>query len=128
MRKISRAENRDRETIARIVRGNETQLYLAEMRKTYLGLGQDAIDGVRKKLQKGSDVWFNRQVLMDMGAVPSAKELELLLAGDSQTGNRVFDIVQQAADSIAGDAQKGDYDQKTDEPDDPPGNAPSATP
>jgi hypothetical protein len=55
VRKISREENRDRETINRILRSNQVQLYIEELRASYIGLGLDAINAVRKRLKSGKD-------------------------------------------------------------------------
>jgi hypothetical protein len=107
IRKISRDEKRDRETITRIVRGSEVLLYIAKVRKSYMELGGAAVEGMRKKLRRGADPWFNRQVLVDVGVVPSAREIRTFLAGKSELGNRALDIVRQVADSVADD-ENGD--------------------
>ena len=81
IREISREESRDRETIARIVRGNEVQVYLSEMRRNYLSLGKDAIEGIRTKLHKASDVWFNhpRSCRRPGGRAPMGRSSALAL-------------------------------------------------
>jgi hypothetical protein len=92
------------------VRSNEVQLYIQDLRKSYIELGQDAINGMRKKLRGGKDGWLNHKVLSDIGVVPSAREREVLLSGDSETGKAALDVLKKVADSIAEDGQDGEQD------------------
>ena len=113
IRKIAREEKRDRETIARIVRSDEVQSYVQEMREQSFGLGSDAISGMRKKLESGKDGWLNHQVLMDIGVVPTPRQRYTLLSGNSASGGRVRDLLERLADSNAVDDQKGKRDDTT---------------
>src|SRR5882724_6165650 len=47
MRQISREEGRARETITKIVRSDEMQIFVQQMRERFYGLGTDALDAVR---------------------------------------------------------------------------------
>jgi hypothetical protein len=62
-------------------------------------LGPDAVTCVRKRLKSGKDGQLARQVLVDIGVVPSARERDL--GGDSETGNPVLDLLKKVADLIA---------------------------
>lgn len=112
-REIARVEGRDRETIARIVRSNEVQLYVARLRMDYIGLGSEAINTMGKVLRKGKDPRTAHQLLSDIGAVPSERERDTLLSGDSKTGNLVLDILKRIEQFLA-------EDRPNDKPDTPP--------
>jgi hypothetical protein len=110
VRKISREEKRDRETIARILRSNEVQLYIQDLRKSYIGLGPEAINALRKRLRSCKDGLLAHRLLSDIGVVPSARERDLLLSGDSESGNPALDLLKKLADSIAEDDQNDEED------------------
>jgi hypothetical protein len=72
---IAREENRNRESVTRIVRGDEVQALVREMRAQFYGLAFDAIDAVRHTLQQ-KDGRLGYRILMDVGAVPAPAEAE----------------------------------------------------
>lgn len=112
IRKISRSEGRDRETITRIVRSNEVQLYIRDLRAEYIRLGREAIKAMRKVLSKGKDGRIALQLLTDIGVVPSPVERYRLLSGNSETGNLVLDGLKLAQQMLT-------KDEPDDEPDAP---------
>jgi len=79
IRKISREEKRDRETVNRIVRSAKTQAYIADLRARYMALGSDAIKSVETTLKSGKDGRLAHQVLGDIGVIPSRRELHNML-------------------------------------------------
>ena len=75
IRKISREEHRDRETVKNIVQGPDVQEYILVLRAEFFGVGADAVDAVRHQLKEGKDGRLGLEVLRDVGAVPSKREL-----------------------------------------------------
>jgi hypothetical protein len=73
---IAREENRNRESVTRIVRGDEVQALVREMRAQFYGLAFDAIDAVRHTLQQQKDGRVGYRILMNIGAVPGPAEAE----------------------------------------------------
>jgi hypothetical protein len=65
---------------------------------------------MRKTLERGKNGRLAHQLLSDIGVVPSAKERDVLLSGESETGNSVLDILKEVADSIAEDGQSDEED------------------
>jgi hypothetical protein len=74
IRQIAREEKRDRATITKIVRSEEMQTFVQEMRERYYGLGFDALNAIQHTLQVRKDGGLGRQVLTDIGVIPSAEE------------------------------------------------------
>jgi hypothetical protein len=74
IRQIAREERRDRATVTKIVRSEEMQSFVQEMRQRYYGLGFDALDAIQHTLQVRKDGGLGRQVLSDIGVIPSAEE------------------------------------------------------
>ena len=74
IREIAREEQRDRATVTKIVRSDEMQTFVQKMRERFYGLGSDALDAVQHALQKEKDGRLGRQILEDIGVVPSPAE------------------------------------------------------
>jgi len=74
IREIAREERRDRATVTKIVRSDEMNAVVQKMRERYYGLGFDALDAVQHTLQVRKDGGLGRQVLSDIGVIPSAEE------------------------------------------------------
>ena len=74
IRQIAREEQRDRATVTKIVRSDEMNAVVQKMRERYYGLGFDALDAVQHTLQVQKDGRLGRQVLTDIGVIPSAEE------------------------------------------------------
>jgi hypothetical protein len=69
VRRISRAEKRDRETVAKSVRSDEMQDYVRMLREIFFGVGYDSILTVRKAVREGNS-GMAYQLLQDIGVVP----------------------------------------------------------
>jgi len=69
VRRISRAEKRDRETVAKIVRSDEMQDYVRMLREIFFGIGYDSILAVRKAVREGNSE-MAYQLLQHIGVVP----------------------------------------------------------
>ena len=74
IRQIARAEQRDRATVTKIVRSDEMNAVVQNMRERYYGLGFDALDAVQHTLRVRKDGGLGRQVLTDIGVIPSPEE------------------------------------------------------
>jgi hypothetical protein len=74
IRQIAREEQRDRATVTKIVRSDEMNAVVQKMRERYYGLGFDALDAVQHTLQVRKDGGLGRQVLTDIGVIPSPEE------------------------------------------------------
>jgi hypothetical protein len=74
IRQIARDERRDRATVTKIVRSDEMNAVVQKMRERYYGLGFDALDAVQHTLQVRKDGGLGRQVLTDIGVIPSPEE------------------------------------------------------
>ncbi len=84
---ISKEEERNRETVARIVHGPEMQEYVRTMRERFYGLGGDAISAIQHTLQQENDGRLGFQVLASIGVIPSPEERQLLAASLAATGS-----------------------------------------
>jgi hypothetical protein len=71
---IGREEHRDRDTVARIVKSDEMQEFIRQMREQFYGLAGDAIEAVRYALQNDRDGRLGFQLLTTMGVIPSEAE------------------------------------------------------
>ena len=74
IREIARVERRDRATVTKIVRSDEMNAVVQKMRERYYGLGFDALEAVQHTLQVRKDGGLGRQVLSDIGVIPSPEE------------------------------------------------------
>jgi hypothetical protein len=74
IRQIAREERRDRATVTKIVRSAEMHTFVQKMRERYFGLGFDALNAVQHNLQVQKDGRLGRQLLNDIGVIPSAQE------------------------------------------------------
>jgi hypothetical protein len=74
IRQIAREEQRDRATVAKIVKSHEMQTYVQELRERFYGLGFDALDAVQHALQVQKNAGIGYRLLTDIGIVPSAEE------------------------------------------------------
>jgi hypothetical protein len=74
IRQIARDEQRDRATVTKIVRSDEMNAFVQELREHYYALGTDAMDAVQHALQVERDGRLGRQLLADIGVIPSAEE------------------------------------------------------
>jgi hypothetical protein len=75
---IGREEHRDRDTVARIVKSEEMQEFIRQMREQFYGLAGDAIAAVRYALQNDKDGRLGFQLLTTMGVIPSEAERSAL--------------------------------------------------
>src|SRR3984885_8216824 len=74
IREIARQEQRDRATVTKIVRSDEMNTVVQKMRERYYALGFDALDAVQHTLRVRKDGALGRQVLTDIGVIPSSEE------------------------------------------------------
>jgi hypothetical protein len=74
IRQIAREEKRDRATVTKIVRSDEMQEFVQEMRERFYGLGFDALAAVSHALRQRKDARIGYQILRDIGAVPPAEQ------------------------------------------------------
>jgi hypothetical protein len=100
IREIARAEQRDRSTIARIVRCEDVQLYIAGLRGNYLDLGPDAISALRRGLKNSKDGRLAHEVLHNISAIPSERERHRLVSSESQLGNTELDERRQSFEQV----------------------------
>src|SRR5271155_2205929 len=68
-REIARAEGRSRPTIARIVKGEEMQAFVQEMRERFYGLAPDALATIEFALREQKDARIAYEILRDVGVV-----------------------------------------------------------
>lgn len=78
IREISRREGRARETVTRIVRSDEMQTFVNEMRERFYGLGCDAMDAIRHTLRQKKDGQLGYRLLTDIGVIPTEDERRIL--------------------------------------------------
>jgi hypothetical protein len=83
IRQIAREEQRDRATVTRIVRSDEMNAFVQELREEYYGLGFDAMDAVRHGLRVQKDGRLGHQLLEDIGVIPSADERYAMAAEET---------------------------------------------
>ena len=69
IRQIAREEGRSRETISKIVRSEDVQKYVAELREQYIGLGREAMAALTRALRTSKDGKLAHQILLDIGVV-----------------------------------------------------------
>jgi len=78
IRKLAREESRDQETVSKIVKAPEMQAYVQNLREKYYGLGDLALDGLRRALQNSKDGRIAADVLRSIGVIPSVEEAQAL--------------------------------------------------
>ncbi len=69
IRQISREEGRSRGTISNIVRSEDVQSYVADLREQYIGLGREAMAALTRALRASQDGKLAHQILVDIGVV-----------------------------------------------------------
>src|ERR1700735_4946247 len=68
---IAKEENRNRETVSRIVHSEEMQAHVKHMREKFYGLADLAIAAVQQALEDG-DAQVGYRILLDLGVIASA--------------------------------------------------------
>jgi hypothetical protein len=74
VREIAREERRDRATVTKIVRSEEMNTFVHQMRERLYGLGCDALAAVEHELQVRTNGRLGYQLLTGIGVVPSPQE------------------------------------------------------
>lgn len=74
IRQIAREERRDRATVTKIVRSEEMNSFVHQMRERLYGLGWDALAAVEYELRVRKNGRLGYQLLADIGIVPSVPE------------------------------------------------------
>src|ERR1700722_12453769 len=82
IRQISREENRDRQTVTKIVRSEEMLKYVCSLRQRLYGLGEDALHAVENALCEQKDARLGYRLLMDIGVVPHPMERQPIRANE----------------------------------------------
>jgi hypothetical protein len=91
IRDISKEEQRNRETVSKIVHGPEMQEHVRAMRERWFGLAPDAISAVEHGLTEQKDGRLGFQLLASIGVIPSPQERQLLAAEQAAAGMSVMD-------------------------------------
>jgi len=78
IRSIARDEGRDRGTIRRIVKSEEMQAHVHQMREQYYGLAAAAMESVYRALQQSTDGRLGHEILRNLGIIPSPQEIAAL--------------------------------------------------
>jgi hypothetical protein len=92
IREIAREERRDRATVTKIVRSDKMNTVVQKMRERYYGLGFDALDAVQHTLRVRKDGGLGRQVLSDIGVIPSAEERYAIASQPDRAALTPFEI------------------------------------
>src|SRR5580704_10176759 len=74
IREIARVEGRDRATVTKIVRSDEMQVFVQNLRERFYGLAFDAMNAVERSLQHQQDARLGYQLLRDIGVIPTAEQ------------------------------------------------------
>lgn len=82
MRKIAREEKRDRETVRRVLKTEDIQLLVEQLRVKYFALGSAALDAVQHQLSVNKNSRLGMEILTNIGVVPSKRELFEMLHRD----------------------------------------------
>jgi hypothetical protein len=85
-REIARAEGRSRPTIARIVKGEEMQAFVQEMRERFYGLVPDALATIEYALREQRDARIAYDILRDVGVTPHKGESPQLPTSATEDG------------------------------------------
>jgi hypothetical protein len=92
IREIAREERRDRATVTKIVHSDEMNAVVQKMRERYYALGFDALDAVQHTLRVRKDGGLGRQVLTDIGVVPSADEIHAIASQPDKATLTPFEV------------------------------------
>jgi transcriptional regulator with XRE-family HTH domain len=111
-REIARAEGRSRPTIARIVKGEEMQAFVQEMRERFHGLAPDALATIEYALHEQRDARIAYEILRDCGVAPRKGETQQLPAttpedGYSRQAIMVANVLLEAHENFGVDLPKG---------------------
>jgi hypothetical protein len=71
---ISQEENRNRETVSRVVRSDEMREHVHRMREAFYGLADSALVALRHALEVEKDGQLAYKIFSDIGIIPSAIE------------------------------------------------------
>jgi hypothetical protein len=77
---ISREENRNRETVARIVHSDEMRELVSRMREKFFGLAESALSTVEEAVEEKKDAQLAYKILLDTGIVPTLADRMRILA------------------------------------------------
>jgi hypothetical protein len=86
IRQIAREEQRDRATVTKIVRSDEMQTFVQEMRERFYGLAPDALATIEFALREQRDARIGLEVLRDIGVRPRKGEQLQLPATTPEDG------------------------------------------
>jgi hypothetical protein len=78
IRTIAREEKRDPGTVANIVRSEEVLEYTQKLRQQYYGLGELALKGLCRAVEKSSDGRLAHELLRNIGVIPNSEEAHAL--------------------------------------------------
>jgi hypothetical protein len=92
IREIAREERRDRATVTKIVRSDEMNAVVQKMREEYYGLGFDALDTVEHTLRVRKGGGLGRQVLTDIGVIPSPEQRYAIATQPDRAALTPFEI------------------------------------
>jgi len=115
IRNIAREEDRDRETITRIVRSMEMEQVVREQRERLFALAPKALDALDAGLEMPNAGRLALDVLVATGVVQTTKQREASLYGDQELLARAIELLQRleakgvtsAADGGAGGGNSG---------------------
>lgn len=111
IRKISREENRTRETVTKIIRNEDMRAYVTSLREKFYGLGNDALAAVHNALVRQKDAQIGYRLLENIGVVPSVAERELIQANQEVVKKEDLNEWEEAfvgdADGIQGQIKIG---------------------
>jgi len=96
---IAKEENRNRETVSRIVHSEEMHAHVERMREKFYGLADLAIAAVQQALEDG-DAQVGYRILLDMGVIPSPEQrMQIQAAPAANDPNQGFkDQMAKAAE------------------------------
>jgi hypothetical protein len=97
IKQISEQENRNRETVGKIVRGPEMQSHVQALRARWSGLGSNAIDAVDHALTAQKDGRLGLRVLSSLGVILSPEERQRLTASLTETANESAEAIKKVA-------------------------------
>jgi hypothetical protein len=86
IRQIAREEQRDRATVTKIVRSDEMNAFVQEMRERFYALAPDALATIEYALREQKDARIGLEVLRDIGVRPSKGESLPLPATTPESG------------------------------------------
>jgi hypothetical protein len=98
VRSIARAENRDRATVAKIVRGPEVHQYIGELRARFFGAMEIAMETLLEELNNPDTKtrgWLAFEMLKDGGVVPNRNQTMELESQPKQPGPESEDAAIQ---------------------------------